>query len=105
MDHQRRVGRRPLRLRSRRAAAALADVRLHDLRDSFAIADGASLYFVAKALGHADARTTERYAHLSDNPLRNSPRLQAGGCQASPMVERWRELEEAERSARVQARP
>lgn len=55
-----------------RKAAHLPDVRLHDLRHSFAsfaIADGASLYLVSKALGHADTRTTERYAHLTDDPL------------------------------------
>lgn len=52
---------------------SLADVRLHDLRHSFAsfaIADGASLFMVGKALGHRQTRTTEIYAHLSDDPLR-----------------------------------
>lgn len=51
----------------------LADVRLHDLRHSFAsfaIADGASLFMVGKVLGHKQARTTEIYAHLSDDPVR-----------------------------------
>ena len=50
-----------------------ADVRLHDLRHSFAsfaIADGASLFMVGKVLGHKQARTTEIYAHLSDDPLK-----------------------------------
>ena len=54
-----------------RAAAGLSSVRLHDLRHSFAsfaVANGASLYLVGKALGHADTRTTERYAHLTDDP-------------------------------------
>ena len=53
-------------------AAGLEGVRIHDLRHSFAsfaLADGASLYLIAKALGHANARTTERYAHLSGDPL------------------------------------
>jgi integrase len=48
----------------------LTDVRLHDLRHSFAsfaIADGASLFMVGKVLGHRQARTTEIYAHLSDD--------------------------------------
>lgn len=36
---------------------------------SFALADGASLFLIGKALGHANARVTERYAHLSGDPL------------------------------------
>lgn len=35
-----------------------------------AIADGASLFLVGKVLGHKQARTTEIYAHLSDDPLK-----------------------------------
>jgi integrase len=53
-------------------AAGLEGVRVHDLRHSFAsfaLADGASLFLIGKALGHANARTTERYAHLSGDPL------------------------------------
>ena len=56
-----------------RAAAKLEGVRLHDLRHSFAsfaAADGASLYLIGKALGHRQASTTERYAHLTDDPVR-----------------------------------
>ena len=52
---------------------SLMNVRLHDLRHSFAsfaIADGASLFMVGKVLGHKQARTTEIYAHLSDDPLK-----------------------------------
>ena len=55
-------------------APNLGDVRLHDLRHSFAsfaIARGAPLFIVGKVLGHKQARTTELYAHLSDNPLRS----------------------------------
>jgi integrase len=54
--------------------ATLTNVRLHDLRHSFAsfaIADGASLFMVGKVLGHKQARTTEIYAHLSDDPLKH----------------------------------
>ncbi len=49
--------------------AALPDVRLHDLRHSFAstaIHDNISLMVIGKLLGHALAETTSRYAHLSD---------------------------------------
>ena len=45
----------------------------HDLRHSFAsfaVADGHTLFLVGKALGHRQTRTTEIYAHLSDDPLR-----------------------------------
>lgn len=52
---------------------SMVNVRLHDLRHSFAsfaIADGASLFMVGKVLGHKQARTTEIYAHLSDDPLK-----------------------------------
>lgn len=54
------------------SAAGLEGVRVHDLRHtyaSFAVADGASLFLIGKALGHASPRTTERYAHLSGDPL------------------------------------
>jgi integrase len=56
-------------------AADLPGVRLHDLRHSFAsfaVADGASLFLVGKLLGHASTRTTERYAHLSGDPLQEA---------------------------------
>ncbi len=54
------------RIRNR---AALPDVRLHDLRHSFAsvaIRDNISLMVIGKLLGHALAETTTKYAHLSD---------------------------------------
>lgn len=56
-----------------RDRAGLPDVRVHDLRHSFAsfaVANGASLFLVGKALGHTQATTTERYAHLADDPVR-----------------------------------
>jgi integrase len=56
-----------------RGAAGLDDVRIHDLRHSFAsiaVSGGDSLYLVGKVLGHRQSRTTERYAHLMDDPLR-----------------------------------
>ena len=58
------------RLRQR---AGLPDVRLHDLRHSFAsiaVAGGDSLYLVGKILGHQQSKTTERYAHVANDPLR-----------------------------------
>lgn len=56
-----------------RARAKLSGVRLHDLRHTFAsmaVDAGESLYVVQKALGHKRASTTERYAHLRDDPVR-----------------------------------
>lgn len=55
-----------------RRQAGLADVRLHDLRHSFAsflINHGRSLYEVQKILGHTQVRTTQRYAHLAQETL------------------------------------
>ncbi len=56
-----------------RKRAGLDGVRVHDLRHSFAsvaVAGGDSLYLVGKVLGHRQARTTEVYAHLHDDPVR-----------------------------------
>ena len=55
-----------------RTAAQLADVRLHDLRHSFAsvaVAGGASLPIIGALLGHSQPSTTARYAHLGAAPL------------------------------------
>jgi integrase len=56
-----------------RAAAGLQDLRIHDLRHAFASVAamaGDSLLLIGKVLGHRQARTTERYAHLQDDPVR-----------------------------------
>jgi integrase len=56
-----------------RGHARLPGVRIHDLRHSFAsfaVADGNTLFMVGKMLGHKQARTTEGYAHLANDPLR-----------------------------------
>lgn len=58
---------------SLREKADLADVRLHDLRHSFAsqaVNAGASLYLTGAILGHRQASTTQRYAHLQSGPVR-----------------------------------
>ncbi len=50
----------------------LADVRIHDLRHTFAsflVNAGHTLYEAQKMLGHADPRTTMRYAHLGQRAL------------------------------------
>ena len=56
-----------------RRRARLADVRLHDLRHAFAsvaISDGQTLPIIGALLGHSQPATTQRYAHLMDDPLR-----------------------------------
>ncbi|WP_417493166.1 tyrosine-type recombinase/integrase [Maricaulis sp.] len=56
-----------------RKAAGIEDVRVHDLRHSFAsfaVNSGASLEAIGAALGHKDVRTTQRYAHLTDRTVR-----------------------------------
>lgn len=58
-----------------RAKAGLEDVRLHDLRHSFASAGaaaGLSLPVIGALLGHSDAATTARYAHLGNDPVRQA---------------------------------
>src|SRR5262249_60166020 len=53
--------------------AGIANMRLHDLRHSYAstLANmGVSLQVVGKLLGHSKATTTQRYAHLYDETLR-----------------------------------
>lgn len=61
--------------------AALPDVRLHDLRHSFAstaIRDNISLMVIGKLLGHALAETTSRYAHLSDEVVADAAERVSG---------------------------
>lgn len=56
-----------------RQKAGLSDVRLHDFRHSFAsiaVSGGASLPIIGALLGHTNTTTTQRYAHLQDDPLR-----------------------------------
>ena len=55
-----------------RSAAGLPDVRLHDLRHSFAAGaagSGASLLVIGRLLGHRKARSTERYAHFAEQHI------------------------------------
>lgn len=55
-----------------RKRAGLPDVRMHDLRHTFAsilVNSGRSLYEVQKLLGHTQVKTTQRYAHLTQETL------------------------------------
>ena len=58
-----------------RKAAGIEDVRIHDLRHSFAATaagQGNPLNVIGKLLGHTQAQTTHRYAHLAQGPLREA---------------------------------
>ena len=58
-----------------RARAGLEDVRIHDLRHSFAsraLALGESLPMIGKLLGHTQVQTTARYAHLANESVKAS---------------------------------
>ncbi|MFI3242378.1 MAG: tyrosine-type recombinase/integrase [Alphaproteobacteria bacterium] len=55
-----------------RESAGLSDVRIHDLRHSFAssaVEMGQSLPMIGKLLGHTQVQTTARYAHLAADPV------------------------------------
>ena len=59
--------------RSVTGMAGLDSVRIHDLRHTFAsysAGAGASLHMIGKLLGHSQAATTARYAHLAHDPVR-----------------------------------
>jgi integrase len=61
-----------------RRQAGIPDVRLHDIRHHYAsllVNHGRSLYEVQKLLGHADISTTQRYAHLSQDTLKDATEI------------------------------
>lgn len=63
-----------------RRRAGLDDVRLHDLRHSYAsylVNNGVSLYIVQQLLGHTQPRTTQRYAHLHRETLNHAANVAA----------------------------
>jgi integrase len=64
-----------------RARAGLEDVRLHDLRHTFAswsVMGGATLHMTGALLGHRQAGTTMRYAHLAEDPVQAAAERVAG---------------------------
>jgi integrase len=58
-----------------RKAAGLPDVRIHDLRHTYAsygMASGLGLPIIGALLGHRSSTTTHRYAHLGNSPARQA---------------------------------
>ena len=58
-----------------RARAGLDNVRIHDLRHSFAsggLLVGEGLPMIGKLLGHTQVQTTARYAHLANDPVKSA---------------------------------
>ncbi len=75
---------RPWTAISRRAD--LTGVRLHDLRHtyaSFGAGGGLGLPIIGKLLGHTQASTTQRYAHLDADPLRRASEAIGGRIAAA----------------------
>jgi integrase len=76
------------------ARAGLEGARIYDLRHSFAsigAGGGLSLQIIGKLLGHTVARTTEKYAHLADDPLREAAAkiggaIAGGGKKGAPVI-------------------
>lgn len=69
-----------------RKQAGLEGVRIHDLRHSFAsvgAGSGMGLQVVGKLLGHSNPKTTARYSHLADDPVRAAADRIAGSIAAA----------------------
>lgn len=77
--------------------AGLKDVRIHDLRHTFAsnlVNAGHSLFVVSRALGHASVVQTARYSHLADDTL-----LAAADAAANAMGNTWSDLKKSSAQA------
>jgi integrase len=64
--------------RSVLATADISDYRIHDNRHTHAshlVSSGMSLAIVGRLLGHTNPSTTQRYAHLADDPLREASEI------------------------------
>ena len=75
-----------------RARAELDDVRVHDLRHSFAsraLALGETLPMIGKLLGHNQVETTARYAHLARDSIHESAERIAESIAEDIMPRRW----------------
>ncbi|MCY4485599.1 MAG: site-specific integrase [Deltaproteobacteria bacterium] len=85
-----------------RERAELEEVRLHDLRHSFAsraLALGESLSMIGKLLGHNKIDTTSRYAHLARDSIKASSARVADSIGADILTREARRREQAEEGA------
>ena len=85
-----RTGTKPISLEkcweNFRRRCALPDVRLHDLRHSFAstaIMDDVPLATIGKLLGHVLPETTAKYAHLADEIVADAAKRISGSLASS----------------------
>ncbi len=79
--------------RTVRSRAGLHDVRLHDLRHSFAsraLAIGETLPMIGKLLGHTQIETTARYAHLARDTVREAAERVAASIADDILGDDWR---------------
>jgi site-specific recombinase XerD len=71
-----------------RAKAGIENLRVHDLRHSFAsilVNGGRSLYEVQQILGHSDPKVTMRYAHLSTKALQEAANVASVIVRTAPV--------------------
>ncbi len=72
-----------------RNLAGLENVRIHDLRHTFAsiaVANGMSLPLIGALLGHSQPQTTARYAHLSEDPLQKAASIIGARMSVMPLT-------------------
>jgi integrase len=72
-------------------AAGLNGYRIHDLRHTLAswqAAAGTSLHIIGKGLGHSQASTTRRYAHVGNSPIREAMGSAVKGMMAAAKVKK-----------------
>ncbi len=73
-----------------RSAAGIPDVRMHDLRHTFAsilASAGQSLAVIGRLLGHTNPTTTSRYSHLYDDVLRQAAEMVGAVLTGAPSAE------------------
>ena len=73
-----------------RKRAGIEDVRIHDLRHHYAsvlASAGQSLGIIGALLGHTQSKTTERYAHLFDDPLKKATEAAGAVLSGKPKAE------------------
>lgn len=83
-----------------RRKAGITDARIHDLRHTYAsvlASSGLSLPIIGALLGHTQAQTTARYAHLLDDPLRKATET-AGAIISGKPVAAVQDIKEGRRA-------